>query len=102
MHRKAAQPQTQEQFGHGHIASHLPADGHAFALGVAFGNGIGNQSQYGWVAGVIQVGDRFVGAVNRQRVLNQVGRVNGLIARAASEIGNIANPRLTSTAMLQN
>jgi hypothetical protein len=80
----------------------LYPNAYTLALQVALGNGVGNQSQYGWVAGVIQVGDRFVGAVNRQRVLNQVGRVNGLIARAASEIGNIANPRLTSTAMLQN
>jgi hypothetical protein len=62
---------------HGHVAGHFAAHAHALALGVAFGNGVGHQAQHGGVQRVVQVRHRLVGAVDGQRVLDQVVGADG-------------------------
>ena len=76
MHGKTAQAQTQQQPGHGHISGHLATHRHTLALPVALGNGVGNQAQHRRVQRIVQMRHRFIGPVNRQRVLDQVVGAN--------------------------
>ena len=69
MHGKAAQPQAEQQPGHGHVPRHFAADADALALGIAYGNRVSDQAQHGRMTGVVQVRDGLIRAVDGQRVL---------------------------------
>ena len=55
IHRKAAQPQAQQQARHAHIARGLAADRHALALRPACGDDVGHQAQL-VAAGPVEIG----------------------------------------------
>ena len=72
VHGKAAQPHAQQQTGQADIARHFAAHTDILTLSPALGDGLGHQAQHGRMQWVVQVRDRLVGPVNRQRVLDQV------------------------------
>ena len=72
VHREAAQSQPEQEPGETDIACHLATNAHALGLPVAFGNGVGDQTQHGRVQRVVQMRYRLVGTIDCQRVLDQV------------------------------
>ena len=85
MHRKTAQAQAQQQPRHGDVAGSLTAHGNALALRGAFRDHVGHQTQHGGVQRVVQMGHRFVRAVDGQRVLDQVVRADRQEVEVAQE-----------------
>ena len=77
MHGETAQTQPQQKPRHVDVTRHFAAYADALALRIALGNGVGHQPEHSRVAGVIQMRDGLIGAVNRQRVLNEVVGTDG-------------------------
>ena len=72
VHGKVPQAQTDQQTGQRRISGHFTAQRDLFARCCTLRDGVGQQMQYRWVQGVVQMRHLFVRAVNRQGVLNQV------------------------------
>ena len=73
VHREAAQAHAEQELGEGRVARHLAAHAHVLAQ-PRWHSAIvcGHQLQHSRMPGVVEMRDGFVGAVDRQRVLDQV------------------------------
>ena len=77
VHREAAQAHRQQQLGEGRVAGHLAADADAACPAAGAARWCGDQPQDGRMPGVVEVRHVLVGAVDGQRVLDQVVGADG-------------------------
>ncbi len=72
MHRELAQAEPEQEARHGGIARHLPAHRDRGLGALCAADGLRDQLQHRGVQRIVQVRHRIVGAVDRERVLDQV------------------------------
>ena len=77
VHGEATQAHAEQQSGEDGIAGHFAADGYAFFHAVGGADDVLQRFEDGRVAGLVEVADAVVAAVDRQEVLNQVVGADG-------------------------
>ena len=72
MHGELPQSEAQKKSCHRHFAGHLAAYGHRNIGAIGASNCQCDQLQHRGMQGIVQIGNTVVGAIDRQRVLNQI------------------------------
>ena len=86
MHRKLAQPEAEQKARHGRIARHFPAHRHRGLGALRAADGLRDELQHRRVQRIVQVRHGIVGAIDRERVLDQVVRPDRKKIQLADEI----------------
>ena len=87
MHGEGAQTHGQQQLGEHRVTRHFTAHAHAFACGTRLHDARVNETEHSRVPGVVEMGHLLIGAVDGQRVLDQIVRADGDEIEIAKERG---------------
>ena len=85
MHGELPQPEAEQDARELHVAGHLAAHRYRLAGLLGAADDVGDQLQHGRMQGVVQMRDGVVGAVDGQRVLDQVVGADGDEIQALDE-----------------